>query len=361
LQIGPSLFLFNLQSKISNLQSEMDLPMSFLWPVMLLLLLWIPLGAALYVRLQRRRRRLAASYGSLGLVQEAAGRPLGLRRHIPPALFLTGLTILMIALARPQTVVSLPRIGGTVILAFDVSGSMAADDVKPTRMEAAKAAARDFVERQPSSVQIGVVAFSDSGFAVQPPTSDREAILASIDRLTPERGTSLANGILASLNTIAADAGQAPPLDSSLTPTSVPTPTPVPKGTYAPAVIALLTDGENTVSPDPLAAAQAAADRGVRIFTVGIGSAAGTTLHVNGFTVHTQLDEATLRQISQLTDGAYYNAENEQDLRTIYENLTPQLVIKPEEMEVTSIFAGAGILVLLIGGAFSLLWFSRLP
>ena len=109
------------------------------------------------------------------------------------------------------------------------------------------------------------------------------------------------------------------------------------------------------------AAAQAAADRGVRIYTVGIGSAAGTTLHVNGFIVHTQLDEAMLQQISQLTNGAYYNAENEEDLLTIYDNLDPQLVIKPEKMEVTSIFAGASILVWLIGGAFSLLWFSRLP
>jgi len=99
----------------------------------------------------------------------------------------------------------------------------------------------------------------------------------------------------------------------------------------------------------------------VRIYTVGIGSAAGATLHINGFIIHSQLDEAMLQQISLLTDGAYYSAENEQDLRTIYDNLDPQLVMKPEKMEVTSIFAGAGILVLLIGGAFSLLWFSRLP
>ena len=126
-----------------------------------------------------------------------------MRRHIPPALFLAGLTILIVALARPQTVVSLPRVEGTVILAFDVSGSMAADDMKPTRMEAAKAAARDFVQRQPPSVQIGVVAFSDNGFSVQVPTNDQDAILAAINRLTPQRGTSLANGIRASLNAIA--------------------------------------------------------------------------------------------------------------------------------------------------------------
>ncbi|HLE30515.1 MAG TPA: VWA domain-containing protein, partial [Anaerolineales bacterium] len=151
------------------------------------------------------------------------------------------------------------------------------------------------------------------------------------------------------------------PLQLSSNRSPTPTPTPVPKGAYTSAVIVLLTDGENTVSPDPLAAAQAAADRGVRIYTVGVGSAAGATLHIEGFTIHTQLDEAMLQRISLLTDGAYSNAESEQDLRTIYENLDPQLVIKPEKMEVTSIFAGASILMLLIGGAFSLLWFGRLP
>lgn len=334
--------------------------MSFIWPTMLLLLGLIPLGVVLYVRLQRRRR-LAASYGSLGLLQGAGGRQLGMRRHIPPALFLAGLTILTVALARPQTVVSLPREEGTVILAFDVSGSMAANDMNPTRIEAAKVAARDFVQRQPLSVQIGVVAFSDNGFSVQPPTSDKDAILAAINRLAPERGTSLANGILASLKTITSASGQTQPSSDNPSATEAPTPTPLPKGTYTSAVIVLLTDGENNESPDPLAAAQTAADRGVRIYTVGIGSAAGTTLHINGFTVHTQLDEATLQQISQITDGTYFNAENQQDLRKIYDNLDPQLTIKPEKMEVTSIFAGASILIMLIGGSFSLLWFSRLP
>lgn len=335
--------------------------MSFIWPMMLLSLLLVPLFVAVYLRQQRLRRRLAASYGSLGLVQAAAGRRLGTRRHIPPALFLSGLMLLMLAMARPETVVHLPRVEGTVILAFDVSGSMAADDLDPTRMEAAKAAAREFVARQPTSVLVGVVAFSDSGFGVQAPTNDQEAILATIDRLTPQLATSLANGIFASLNTIAADAEPAPRLYSNLTPVPTPTPTSVPEGTYTPAVIVLLTDGENTESPDPLAAAQEAADRGVRIYTVGIGSAAGTDLNIDGFIVHTQLNEAMLQQISELTGGTYYSAENEEELHAIYADLNPQLVIKPEKMEVTSIFAGASIFVLLIGGAFSLLWFSRVP
>jgi Ca-activated chloride channel family protein len=339
----------------------MDAPMTFIWPAMLLSLLLLPLFAALYLRQQRRRRRLMASYGSLGFVQEAAGRRLGSRRHIPPTLFLIGLMLLLLALARPETVVNLPRIEGVVILAFDVSGSMAADDLNPSRMEAAKAAARAFVEQQPPSVLIGVVAFSDSGFTVQAPTNDQEAVLATINRMTPQLGTSLGNGILTSLNAIAAEAEPAPRLYTNLTPTPTSTPTPVPAGTYTSAVIVLLTDGENNESPDPLEVAQVAADRGVRIHTVGIGSVAGTTLHVEGFTVHTQLNERLLQQIAGLTGGTYHNAGNEQELQAIYENLNLELVVKPEKMEVTSIFAGASILVLLMGGTFSLLWFSRVP
>ena len=284
-----------------------------------------------------------------------------MRRHIAPGLFLVGLSILTLGLARPQATVSLPRQEGTVILAFDVSGSMAANDLEPTRMEAAKAAARDFVQRQPRTVQVGIVAFSDSGLAVQAPTNDQDTVLAAINRQSPARGTSLGNGILASLRAISAEADQTPHAFSNLTPVAAPSPTPVARGTYTSAVIVLLTDGENNESPDPLAAAQAAADRGVRIFAIGIGSAAGTTLHVNGFTVHTQLNEAGLRQIAELTQGAYFSAENAQDLRTIYDTLDPQLVIKPEQLELTSIFAGASIFILLLGGLLSLLWFGRLP
>ena len=168
------------------------------------------------------------------------------------------------------------------------------------------------MQRQPPSVQIGVVAFSDSGFSVQAPTNDQEAILAAINRLTPQRGTSLAHGILASLNTIAVAERPSRPrlLQQPDADADTPRRRRCRKGRTRSAVIVLLTDGENNEPPDPLAAAQAAADRGVRIYTVGIGSAAGATLHVNGFTVHTQLDEAMLQQIAQLTDGDYYNAEN---------------------------------------------------
>lgn len=344
--------------------------MSFIWPTMLLLLLAMPLFVLVYLGIERRRRRLAAGLAGLGLGQEG-----GLRRYIPAAILMAGLTLLLVALARPQAVVRLPRVEGTVILAFDVSGSMAADDPEfpgmaggaGTRLEAAKAAAMGFLEHQPDGVQIGVVAFSDNGFTVQAPTDDQEAILSTISRLAPESGTSVANGILAALNLLATRNSQPTPhLYTDRTP--VPpaagadlAPLPEPTGIRTPAVILLLTDGENNEDPDPLEAARIAADRGVRIYTVGIGSAAGTTLEVNGFVVHTQLDEETLRQIARLTGGEYLNAGDEEELRAVLNEVDLQLAVRPQEMEVTSLFAGASILVLLAGAALSLLWFGRVP
>jgi Ca-activated chloride channel family protein len=340
--------------------------MSFLWPAMLPLLLLAPLLLLLYAALQRRRRRLAERFGRHGFALPPAGSPQprlqpGLRRHLPQAFYMAGFLILLFALARPQAAVSLPRLEGTIILAFDVSGSMAADDLEPTRMEAAKAAAQVFIEKQPPSVLLGVVAFSDSGFTVQAPTNDQEAILATINRLQPERGTSLANGILMALNSLRSGDEPAGLLLSDLTPEPTPTPTPVPEGSFAPAAIILLTDGENNLFPDPLEASAMAAERGVRIYTVGIGSPAGATLEVEGFLVHTQLDEALLQQIAQRTGGAYFGAETEEDLLAVYESLTPELTIKPERMEITALLAGAGLLVWLAGGALSLAWYGRLP
>jgi Ca-activated chloride channel family protein len=338
--------------------------MSFIWPPMLLSAALIPIGVLLYRAVDRRRRRLLSVYGGRGPAPGSAGRLIRLRNRVPPALFLCGLVVMSVALARPQAVVALPKEEGTVILAFDVSASMAATDLAPTRMDAAKAAAEDFVARQPSSVTIGVVAFSDSGVSIQTPTSDQGSVIAAIDRLAPQKGTSLASGILASLNVIAiAEAGPYANnyySNQSPAPTAAPTPTPVPPGYHAPAAIVLLTDGENNESPDPLAAAQTAADRGVRIYTVGIGSAAGTTVTVDGFQIHTQLDEATLQQISQVTGGTYYAASDAQQLRSIYDNLDTQLVIQPQMTEVTSLLAGMSLLLLIGGVLTSLLWLGRL-
>jgi Ca-activated chloride channel homolog len=336
--------------------------MSFIWSQMLWSLLAIPLLVLLYLRMQEKRKQLALRYGSLGLVQQAAGKGIGARRHIPAILFLAGLIVLFLALARPQMVVGLPKVEGIVILAFDVSGSMAAEDFEPNRLEAAKVVASDFVSRQPSTVRVGIVAFSDSGFSVQLPTNDQAEILDAISRLRPQRGTSVANGIVVSLNTIATVTGMEPVI--SLDENEVPNfedaePTMIVDDNSA--VIVLLTDGENNMNPDPLLAAEFAAERGVRIHTIAIGSTEGTVLEVNGFSVFTQVDETALQQIAQITDGLYFNAQNEEDLREVYESIEPRLVVEQEETEVTSVFAGVSILILLLGGMLSLLWFSRVP
>jgi Ca-activated chloride channel family protein len=255
-----------------------------------------------------------------------------------------------VALARPQSAVSLPSVEGTVILVFDVSGSMSAQDIQPNRLEAAKAAARDFVQHQPATVQVGVVAFSDGGLSVLPPTSNKASILATIDRLSPQRGSSLGGGIETALKALAEASGKS--ASSSASFVTIP---------GASGVIVLLTDGENNMSPDPMEAASAAADAGVRIDTIGIGSPQGITVEINGMLVHTQLDEESLKQISHASRGTYFNAQSQDDLTRIYNGIQPRLVVRSQQIEITSLFATLGMLVLLIGGAFSLLWFGRVP
>jgi Ca-activated chloride channel homolog len=338
--------------------------MTFIWPLMLLLLGLVPAGVLLAGALARRRGRLSSWQGGAGLARSVVRRPGRVRHQLPAMLVLAGFAVMVLALARPQGVLSLPRQEGTVILAFDVSGSMAADDLKPTRMAAAKAAAQDFVERQPRSVVIGVVAFSDAGLAVQAPTNDQGAVLAAINRLAPQRGTSLGQGITAALRAIALS--ESPPAlnyysNRSPAPTETPTPSPLPAGSHTSAVIVLLTDGENNESPDPAAAAQAAADQGIRIVTVGLGSPSGTTLDLNGFQVHTQLNEPLLQQVADVTSGAYFRAENAAQLRSIYDSLDTRLVVEPQKIEITALFAGASILLLVLGGLSSLVWLGRLP
>lgn len=218
-------------------------------------------------------------------------------------------------------------------------------------MEAAKAVATEFVRRQPATAQIGVVAFSDGGLAVQLPTSDEEAILASIGRLRPERGTSLGEGIRAALSMLASGAGQGGPQPDAAQP---------PAEAYSAAAIVLLSDGENNVQPDPLELALAAGELGVRIYTVGVGTTAGTTLELEGFSVHSQLEPEVLQQIADLSGGAYYSAEDSQALSGVYDEVAAQLVVRPEQTEITAALAGLSLALLLAGGLCSFLWFNRL-
>jgi Ca-activated chloride channel family protein len=334
--------------------------MYFLWPLMLWLLLLIPALIVLYILAQRRRQRYALRYASLSLVKEALGRGPGFRRHIPPALFLSGLTVMIVALARPYTLVTLPSQEGTVILTMDVSGSMRADDLKPSRIEAAKSAARSFVEKQPSGVRIGIVSFSDNAFLVQAPTDDKAAIIAAINRLTPLRGTAIGRALLTSVDAIFEEANaEGGSLNTASDPT--PTPTPVPQGVYEPAIIVLLSDGESNQGPRPLDVIEEVAARGVRVYTVGVGTAQGTVLRIQGRSIRTRLDEETLKRMAAATDGDYYGATTEKDLVAIYDSLSTHLVFKREQTEITAIFTGVAVVLSLMGGFLSLLWFNRLP
>lgn len=336
--------------------------MQFLWPSMLWLLLLIPALVAAYVLAQRRRQRYALRYASLSLVREAVGRGPGIRRHIPPALFLTGVAVMLVALARPVSVVTLPAQEGTVILTMDVSGSMRADDLKPTRLDASKAAARAFVEKQPQGVQIGVVSFSDNAFVVQAPTDDKEAVIAAINRLTFQRGTAIGRGLLTSRDAIFEESDPEFSFSQPITDaTPTPTPTPLPRGVYEPAVVVLLTDGESNQGPPPLTIVDQIAARGIRVYTVGIGSVEGTVLRVQGRAIRTRLDEKMLQAVAEATDGAYFNATTEKDLQVIYQNLSTQLVFRKQQSEVTAVFTALAAAVSLIGGVLSLLWFNRLP
>ena len=328
--------------------------MEFEWPFLLPLLLIVPALVALYILAQRRRRQFALRYANLSLVKEAMDHGPGIRRHIPPVMMIGALGLMLFATARPVAVLTAPAQDGKVILAIDTSGSMQADDLKPTRVEAAKAAARSFVDRQPDGVEIGVVAFSDVAQLIQPPTTNRDDIMAAIDRLEPQGGTAIGSALRLSLSTL---------LGTQINPDATDSPDPRPAagtpGSYTSGFIVLLTDGENTWGLPPQDAAQNAAAAGVRVYTIGIGSPGGSILHINGQLLHAGLDEATLKEVASMTGGKYYNALSETDLKTIYENLSSRLVLKTEKQEVTAGFTAVAAALSLIAGVLSMLWFNR--
>ena len=328
--------------------------MSFIWPWALLSLLALPACAWVYLRLQRRRGASAALLGAMGLAQGRSRETSGWWLHLPPIILLAAVAILAVASGRPQMTLPLPQLEGSVVLAMDVSSSMAADDVEPTRMEAAKLAARDLAERRPDSARIGVVAFGEGGLVVQPPTDDEDALLDTIDRLAPQSGTSLGGGMMTALNLVSPDPGS-----------SVGQPSPEPetkaRGAFAPAIIVLLTDGENTDPPDPLEVAQLAAERGIRVHTVGVGTQAGATIEVDGFNLFSRLNEPALREISLQTEGDYFRLDDADGISSVYDALETGFVVEPREVEVTSALAGIGALVLLASGTLSLFRFGRVP
>jgi Ca-activated chloride channel homolog len=352
--------------------------MKFLSPIMLWLLLAIPALIALYFYVLRRKKKMALRYANLGMVKEALGKGASLRRHVPAALFLVAITLMLTAVARPAAMITLPSQRSQVILAMDVSASMRAADVEPNRLVAAQNAAKTFIQEQPSTTQIGVVAFAGAALLVQPPTLNRDDLIKAIDRFQPQRGTAIGSGILVSLQTIFPAANFEPKgngegqrgwgresmgssLDRSQEMRGMEENfTPVPPGSYESAVVILLTDGQATTGPDPIETARMAADRGVRIFTVGLGTKSGEIVGWGGRSMRVQLDEETLQTIADLTRGKYFFAGSGTDLKEVYKTLNTQLVMERKETEVSSYFAALAALFAIAAAAMSLLWYSRI-
>ena len=344
----------------------MNPAMTFIWPEMLWALIAVPLLVLLYVWLLRRRKKTAIRFANLTLVKEAMGKSAAWRRHLPPALLLVAVSALLFAAARPTAVISLPSQQETIILAIDVSGSMRATDVLPDRITAAKEAAKAFVTELPRSVRIAVVQFAGTAAVVQAPTLSRDDVIAAIDRFQLQRGTATGSGIVLSLATIFPEAG----IDlSQITgqrnmppgPNDKPKPdfTPVQPGSYSSAAIIMLTDGQRTTGPDPMEAAKMAADRGVRVYTVGVGTKDGETIGFEGWSMRERLDEETLKSIATMTRAEYFYAGTAADLKKVYQALSTRLVVEKKETEVSALFAVFGALLVMLAAGLSVWWFGR--
>jgi Ca-activated chloride channel family protein len=307
-------------------------------------------------------------YASLAVMKEAIGKGLAWRRHLPPAILLVALAAMIAAIARPAATITLPSQHETVILAIDVSASMKANDVEPTRIEAAQAAAREFVAAQSRTTRIGVVSFAGSAALVQPPTHNRSEILAAIDQLQLQHATAIGSGILVSLKAIFPDEtfdlpqglpGRQIIASSGGTAPSGHFAAPVAPGSFSSAAIILLTDGQTTSGPDPVDAARLAAARGVRVFTVGVGTPNGQIVTGEGWSMRVRLDEEPLKLIADLTRAEYFYAGSAVDLKKIYESLTSRFVLERKETEITAIFSALAAAAVLLSATLSLLWFNR--
>lgn len=346
--------------------------MSFLWPGLLVLLLAVPALVGVYLWVLRRQKAAALRFASLGLVREAMGGARLWRRHLPPALFLLGLAVAILAIARPSALLTLPSQQRTIILAIDVSLSMRASDVQPNRLAAAQAAAKAFVQDLPADLRVGIVSFAGTALLVQKPTRSKDDLVAAIDRLQLDRHTAIGSGIIMSLATLFPEAGidlESLVLGSRRSwrmnrPQEKAQPRielqPVPPGSNNSAAIVLLTDGRRTTGPDPLEAAKMAADRGIRVFTVGFGSAAGGPAMVEGYSIFMMFDEETLKAIAGLTRAEYFHASSSDELTQVYEALSSRFVLTKEEREVTALFAALAALLTLASAALSVAWFHRL-
>ncbi len=343
--------------------------MNLLWPGFLLLLGLIPIIIAAYIWILRRRRRYAVRYSSLSLVRAALPQQSRWRRHLPMALFLLSLASLVIALGRPMASLVVPSDQATIILAMDVSGSMCATDIAPNRLLAAEEAALSFIRNQRANTQIGIVVFAGFAEIIQTPTSDKDALENAIRGLTTARRTAIGSGILKSLDAIAEVDENIPPSDLTFVGGTV---NPVLPGTYAPHIIVLLTDGASNAGPWPLDAAQQAVDRGIRVYTIGFGTAEGAPFAFcdgqfsggsfgggsfgGGGNFRRGIDEETLIQIAEMTDGEYYAATSASELDEVFKSLPTYLIARRESMEVSFAFAALGALLAGAAILLSMFW-----
>ncbi len=344
----------------------MNPAITFIWPEMLWAFAALPVLVLLYVWLLRRRKKVAIRFSSLTLVKEAIGNSTAWRRHLPPALLLVAVSALLFAAARPTAVISLPSQQETIILAIDVSGSMRATDVLPDRITAAKEAAKAFVTELPRSVRIAVVQFAGTAAVVQAPTLSRDDVIAAIDRFQLQRGTATGSGIVLSLATIFPEAGidlsqitgqrNMPPGPNDKPTTDF---APVQPGSYGSAAIIMLTDGQRTTGPDPMEAAKMAADRGVRVYTVGVGTKDGEIIGFEGWSMRVRLDEETLKNVAAMTRAEYFYAGTAADLKQVYQALSTRLIVEKKETEVSALFAALGALLVLLAAGLSVWWFGR--
>ena len=346
--------------------------MTFMWPQFLWLLLALPLLVALYLWLLGRKKKLALRYASLSIVKQAMGAGMRWRRHIPPLLFLLAITAMLIAASRPFATMILPSTQETIILAMDVSGSMRATDVKPNRLVAMQEAAKAFLIALPRSVKVGIVAFAGSAQVVQPATLSREDLVSAIDKFQLQRATAIGSAIVVSLAELFPDEG----IDlSALTYGNGrqrgvaidQTPkrgkkefVPVAPGSYNSAAIILLTDGQRTTGVDTLEAAKMAADHGVRIYTVGIGTVDGETIGFEGWSMRVRLDEATLKAVALSTQAEYFYAGSAETLKKVYEKLSSRLTVEKKETEISGLLALLGAVLAITSAGLSLLWFNRI-
>ena len=340
--------------------------MDFLWSGLLGLLVLLPILIAIYVWRLRRGRPSGVRYSSLALIRDAEPGSARLRRHLPVVLFIAALGAIIVAMARPVVILAVPTNQTTIILTIDVSGSMCSSDIPPSRLQAAEAAAAAFIKSQSASTRIGIVAFSGFAEVVAAPTNDQAALLNALQSLATGRRTAIGDGILASIDAISEiDPSVAKSVTDSSTGTA---PAPVVKGAYAPDIIVLLTDGASNAGTPPLDAAQQAADRGVRVYTIGFGTANGGALSATcapqfqgrepgaggggggfggggpggGGNFPRGIDEATLKQIADMTGGTYHPASTASELGTVFQNLPTNLILKHEVTEVSFGFVGLG-------------------